>query len=82
MPNGAKISKWGNSLAVRIPRGIAKEAGIGEGDSLALALQRDGSIVLRPAQRRYRLQDLVSRITPRNRHRETDWGAPVGRESW
>jgi antitoxin MazE len=81
MPDETTISKWGNSLALRIPRRIAKEAGIGEGDSLALALQRDGSIVLRPARRRYQLQDLVSRITPRNRHRETDWGAPAGRES-
>ena len=82
MRNGTTVSKWGNSLAVRIPQAIARQARINEGDSLALALQRDGSIVLRSARRRYELSELVSRITPRNRHRETGWGAPEGEESW
>ena len=82
MLNETTVSKWGNSLAVRIPQAIAKQARIAEGDSLALALQRDGSIVLRSTRRQYRLSELVSQITPKNRHRETDWGSPVGKESW
>jgi antitoxin MazE len=82
MRNETTVSKWGNSLAVRIPRAIAKEARLSEGDCLALDLDRDGSIVLRPARRRYELSELVARITPRNRHRETDWGPPQGKESW
>ena len=82
MRNAATVSKWGNSLAVRIPRAIAKEARLNDGDSLALDLDRDGSIVLRPVRRRYELSELVSRITPKNRHRETDWGPPEGEESW
>jgi 7-carboxy-7-deazaguanine synthase len=32
--------------------------------------------------RRYELSELVARITPKNRHRETDWGEPQGEESW
>jgi antitoxin MazE len=76
------VSKWGNSLAVRIPQEIAKQAHIGEGDSLALALESDGSIVLRSTRRRYQLSELVEQITSKNRHQETDWGRPVGRESW
>jgi antitoxin MazE len=75
------VSKSGNSLAVRIPLAIAKEARLNEGDCLTLALGRDGGIVLRPARRRYELPDLVSRITSKNRHRETDWGQPQGVES-
>jgi len=82
MPNQSTISKWGNSLAVRIPLAIAKQAGFGEGDSVTLALDRKGGIVLRPVQRKYELSELVSRITPKNRHRETDWGPPQGEESW
>ena len=82
MQNETTVSKWGNSLAVRIPQGIARQARISEGDSLALALQRDGSIVLRSTRRRYQLSELVSRITPGNRHRETGWGPPVGEGSW
>ena len=67
---------------MRIPQAIAKEARLSEGDCLLLDLDRGGSIVLRPARRRYELSELVSRITPKNRHRETDWGQPQGEESW
>ena len=82
MRNETTVSRWGSSLAVRIPRVIAKEARLKEGDCLSLSLDRDGSIVLRPARRRYELSELVSRITSKNRHRETDWGPPQGEESW
>jgi antitoxin MazE len=82
MRNEAMISKWGNSLAVRIPLAIARQASLGEGDSVTLAVDQNGGIVLRPTRRKYELADLVSRITPRNHHRETDWGPPAGEESW
>jgi antitoxin MazE len=82
MQNETTLSKWGNSLAVRIPQAIAKQAGLNEGDSVALALDADGGIVLRSTRRKYGLSELVSRITPKNRHRETDWGKPQGEESW
>jgi antitoxin MazE len=76
------VSKWGNSLAVRIPLAIAKQASLNEGDCVALTLDGDGAIVLRPTRRKYELLELVARITPQNRHRETDWGQPQGEESW
>jgi antitoxin MazE len=82
MRNQTTLAKWGNSLAVRIPQSIAKEAGLNEGDFLALGLGGDGSIVLRSTRKKYELSDLVSRITPKNRHRETDWGRPQGKEAW
>ena len=82
MRNDLRVSKWGNRLAVRIPRALAKRAGIEEGDCLEMSLGSDGDIVLRRARRRYELSDLVSRITRGNRHREIDWGVCEGRESW
>lgn len=82
MDNETTVSKWGNSLAIRIPLGVARQAGLGEGDAVALALDGDGGIVLRPTRRKYSLAELVARITPRNRHRETDWGRPQGEEAW
>jgi antitoxin MazE len=82
MPNDTWLAKWGNSLAVRIPRAIVKEARLAEGDRLSLYLAGDGSIVLRSQHRKYTLAQLVSGIKPRNRHRETDWGARQGKESW
>lgn len=69
-------------MAVRIPLAIAKQANLGEGDSVKLVLNREGSIVLRPVRQRYALSDLVARITRRNLHGETDWGRPQGKESW
>jgi len=82
MPNDTQISKWGNSLAIRIPQAIVKEARLEEGDRLSLDLAGDGSIVLRSSRRKYLLDELVGGITSRNRHRETDWGVPQGKESW
>jgi antitoxin MazE len=82
MPNDTQVAKWGNSLAVRIPQAIVKEARLSEGDRLLLDLAGDGSIVLRSSRRKYSLDQLVAGIKPKNRHSETFWGAPQGRESW
>jgi antitoxin MazE len=82
MRNETTLSKWGNSLAVRIPQAIAAQAGLAEGDCVALAVDATRGIVVRSARRKYELSELVSRITPKNRHRETDWGQPQGKESW
>jgi len=82
MRNESSISKWGNSLAVRIPLALAKQASLGEGDCIEMVLAPDGAIILRPARRKYDLSELVAGITPENRHRETDWGSPQGGESW
>jgi antitoxin MazE len=77
-----QVSKWGNSLAVRIPQDVAKEARLAEGDRVTLNLATDGSIVVRSTRRKYDLRQLVSKITSKNRHSEIDWGPPVGKESW
>ena len=82
MRNEITVSKWGNSLAVRIPQAIVKEARLTEGDCLAVDVDRNGSIVLRSTRKTYDLLELVSRITPKNCHRETNWGPPHGKESW
>jgi antitoxin MazE len=81
MRNKTKVSKWGNSLAARIPQAIVKEARLSQGDCMAMDLDRDDANVLRSARRRHELAKLVSRIKPGNRHRETDWGQPQGAES-
>lgn len=82
MSTETTVAKWGNSLAIRIPRGIAKQAGLDEGDCLALSCDDSGDIVLRAARPRYCLEDLVSGITKKNRHGETKWGSPKGKEIW
>ena len=77
-----QLSRWGHSLAVRIPKTVAEEARLREGDHLSLAAGKDGAVVIRSTRKRYGLEDLVSKITAKNRHRETDWGAAVGNEVW
>jgi len=73
------ITKWGNSLGVRIPGVIAKEAGLGVGSAVRVTV-RNGRVVLEPT--RYDLDSLVKDITPQNCHAATDTGAPVGQEIW
>ena len=76
-----QIGKWGNSLAIRIPGSYAKDLDLREGMEVDVSLL-EGALLLRPAPRQYTLEELVSQITPENRHEETDWGKGVGRESW
>ena len=73
--------KWGNSLAIRVPKRVAEEAGLREKDPVEIEV-RKGTLVVRPHLRRvYRLGDLLKRITPRNVHDEVDFGGPTGREA-
>ena len=77
----ARVTKWGNSLGVRIPKTMAEEVGLDEGASVEVTVS-GRNLVLAPARPEYTLDELVARITPKNRHKETDWGSPVGNESW
>ena len=75
-----QLTKWGNSLAVRIPRQILEKASLREGDRLEVAVHKQGSLSLRAVPGKVRLADLVDAITPENLHQETDWGPAVGKE--
>jgi antitoxin MazE len=80
MATTTQVSKWGNSLGLRLPKSVAREAQIGEGDTVDVSVS-NGTIVVRPSRRRYSLDELVSRINARNRHEESDWGR-LGHEVW
>lgn len=77
-----QLAKWGNSLALRIPKALAEGAQLREGDPVSVSVAGDGALVIKTARRRYNLKRLVSRITVKNRHEETDWGQSVGKEIW
>ena len=76
-----QVGKWGNSLAVRIPRAFVREAQLEEGATVELSVS-DGRLIVTPIRRAYHLDQLVAGITPENRHAETDWGGSVGDEAW
>jgi antitoxin MazE len=77
----AHISRWGNSLAIRIPKPLAKDAGLSDGTQVEMRLSKRTLTVV-AARPEYRLERLVAKITPRNRHAEDDWGAAAGKEAW
>ena len=77
----SRISKWGNSLAIRIPKHLGSEIDLEEGSEIDLSVQ-NGSIIITPVSSNYPLDDLVRGINPENRHTETEWGAPKGTEVW
>lgn len=75
----AQLAKWGNSLAVRIPKAVAEEARLREGDSVVVEAL-DGRIEVRRGEKIPTLEELVAKITPQDRHKETDWGPARGKE--
>ncbi|MGA9475633.1 MAG: AbrB/MazE/SpoVT family DNA-binding domain-containing protein [Terriglobales bacterium] len=75
----AEIVKWGNSLAVRIPKPVAEQAGVEEGDPIVIEAAK-GQISLRPKLRIPSLKELVAQITPENRPGEIATGAERGKE--
>jgi antitoxin MazE len=76
----AKTAQWGNSIGVRIPKDLAKKAGIGVDSTVEIDEVDDGIIIKPVGKREYSLKELVRRITPQNRHSEVDFGRPVGKE--
>jgi antitoxin MazE len=76
-----KIQKWGNSLAVRLPKSMADEVAFHDESPVDLTVVGN-AIVLKPAKPFYRLDDLLAGITPENLHEEQDFGRPVGKEEW
>lgn len=73
------VARWGNSLALRLPKGLTESADLNEGDDVDLRVE-DGRIIVTKARPRYTLEALMADYRPEHRHGETDWGAPVGKE--
>ncbi len=76
------VQRWGNSLAVRIPRAFAQETRLGSGTEVDLRLKAGTLVISRARKRRYSLSGLLARVRKTNLHSETGWGGPMGREVW
>lgn len=76
----AKAAQWGNSIGVRIPKDLAKRAGIAVDSSVEIDEADNRIIIKAVGKKEYSLKELVNRITPQNRHSEADFGPPVGKE--
>jgi antitoxin MazE len=77
----ARVRKWGNSLAVRIPKAFADEAGLEQDGEVKVSLV-DGRIVIEPSDAILTLDQLLAQVTEENLHREVNTGPAIGREAW
>ena len=73
------VSRWGASLAVRIPKAIAQQMGVQEGSAIEIT-PGDNQVVLR--KRQFVLSDMLAEVTDDNLHAEQDTGPAQGNEGW
>jgi antitoxin MazE len=77
-----KVQKWGNSLALRIPKAFALDAQL-ENDTVVEVSLVDGQIVIKPVTApNWTLEQLLKGVNSKNIHQETDTGNAVGNETW
>ncbi len=77
-----KVQKWGNSIALRIPKSFAKQISVEKGSSVDLSVQ-DGKLVIEPVkQESYELKELLSEVKETNLHQEYLTDKPRGKELW
>ena len=75
------ISKWGNSLALRLPVHVIETMHFEEGTAVDVDVVGN-AVVIKPKKKKYTLKELVSKITKENSHGEIATGAAVGNEIW
>ncbi|MDW7739558.1 MAG: AbrB/MazE/SpoVT family DNA-binding domain-containing protein [Bacillota bacterium] len=78
-----KILKWGNSLAIRIPKAFASEVKIKENSRVELTIE-NGKLSVKPVEdeQSYQLEQLLNQVNEENVHYEIDTGEPQGKEIW
>ncbi|MDP2919383.1 MAG: AbrB/MazE/SpoVT family DNA-binding domain-containing protein [Dehalococcoidia bacterium] len=77
-----RVQKWGNSLALRIPKSFADEVGLERESTVEVSLV-DGLLVIKPVVKPVpTLNQLLAKITEDNLHKEFDSGKATGNETW
>lgn len=77
-----QVKKWGNSLALRIPKSLAEQLDMKTDTEVEIVVE-DGQLVIKPLpEPELTLEALLSQITAENLHKEVDTGTAVGGEVW
>jgi antitoxin MazE len=79
-PVQVQLSKWGNSLGLRLPRALAAQIGAREGQKVSVVAD-GGRLIIEPAAETWRLEDLLVGMTPEAMGEAFDWGDDAGREA-
>jgi antitoxin MazE len=77
-----KIKKWGNSLALRIPKSFALNAKLRQDELVDLSIDKEKIIIAPIGEKGYLLDELLEGVSENNLHGEFDTGAPIGKEIW
>jgi antitoxin MazE len=77
-----ELCRWGNSLAVRIPKHVANAAKLKAGDAIELEVEGPGAVKLQKPEKKLTLEELVDGINPENAPGAVDWDEPRGNEAW
>ena len=77
-----QIKKWGNSLALRLPKKTVDFLGLKEGSFVGFDYDKNQIVIKPRKEKEYSLTELTDKITPENIHKEVNWGKPVGKEIW
>jgi len=78
----SRIQKWGNSLALRIPKSFATEVGLQRETSVEVSLSNGKLIITPVAKPKPTLKQLLAKVTKENLHHEMDTGPSTGNETW
>ena len=77
-----KITKWGNSLALRIPKSFALSAKLRQNELVDISIDKEKIIITPIGEKEYSLDELLEGVSADNLHGEFDTGIPVGKEVW
>ena len=77
-----KIKKWGNSLALRIPKSFALNAKLKQNELVDISIDKEKIIITPIGEKEYSLDELLEGVSADNLHDEFDTGVPVGKEIW
>ncbi len=77
-----KIQKWGNSLAIRIPKSFALDINLKQDELVDLSVNEDKIVITPMRGEKYSLEDLLKGVSENNLHGEIDTGSPIGKEIW
>lgn len=75
------ISKWGDSLALRLPQAMVHDAGLASGAVVELEM-RNGALVMKPMKKRENLSDLIASASDSRMAADYYWGKPEAGEAW
>jgi antitoxin MazE len=76
------VQKWGNSLALRIPKSFASEIGLERETPVEVTLANGKFVIMPIPKPKFTLKQLLAKVNKENLHREVETGPATGNEVW